>query len=232
MRRILVAALAAGCIAGLFAFAVQHARLTPLILAAETYEDRAAEHQPGAPAAGEHASAWEPANGLERTLYTALADVIVGVGYALLLVGAFVLRGAPVDAWRGLAWGAAGFAVFSLAPALGLPPELPGSHSADLFARQEWWLGTAAATAVGAALLAFARAPLLRVAGVVVLALPHLIGAPQPPQIGGPVPPELAAAFTAASLATTALFWLVLGALSGAIYARLGRRPAQSSPLA
>ncbi len=227
MQRILVTALVAGGIAGLFVFAVQHAKLTPLILAAEVYESGAAERQPNAPGGPEHVPpAWEPSSGPERTAYTALADIIVGVGYALLLVGAFVLRGAPVDVSRGMAWGAAGYAVFSLAPALGLPPELPGSHSADLFTRQEWWLGTAAATAGGSALLAFSRSVLLKAAGAVVLALPHLIGAPHPHEIGGPVPPELAAEFTAASLATSALFWLVLGALCGGIYARLGRREA------
>lgn len=228
MRRILVTALVAGCIAGLFAFAVQHAKLTPLILAAEVYEEGAAEHQHDDMGGHEHPPppAWEPSNGLERTAYTALADIVIGVGCALLLVGSFVLRGAPVDAPRGMAWGAVGFAVFSLAPAMGLPPELPGSHSADLFARQEWWLGTAAATAGGSALLAFSRSVLLKAAGAVVLALPHLIGAPHPHEIGGPVPPELAAEFTAASLATMALFWLVLGALSGGIYAWLGQRDA------
>jgi cobalt transporter subunit CbtA len=226
MRRILVTALVAGGIAGLFVFAVQHAKLTPLILAAEVYEAGAAEHRPNAP--GEHVPpAWEPSSGLERTAYTALADIVVGVGYALLLVGAFVLRGAPVDVSRGMAWGAAGYAVFSLAPALGLPPELPGSHAADLFARQEWWLGTVAATACGSALLAFSRSVLPKGAGALVLALPHLIGAPHPHEIGGPVPPELAAEFTAASLATSALFWLVLGALCGGIYARLGQREAR-----
>ncbi len=224
MRHILVTALVAGCIAGLLFFAVQHAKLTPLILAAEVYESGAAEHQPNSLGGAEHASpAWEPSSGLERTAFTALADIIVGVGYALLLVGAIALRGSPVDVSRGMAWGAAGYAVFSLAPALGLPPELPGSHAADLLARQEWWLGTVAATACGSALLAFSRPVLLKVVGAVVLALPHLIGAPHPHEIGGPVPPELAAEFAAASLATSALFWLVLGGLSGGIYARLGR---------
>ncbi len=166
MRHILVTALVAGCIAGLLFFAVQHAKLTPLILAAEVYESGAAEHQPNSLGGAEHASpAWEPSSGLERTAFTALADIIVGVGYALLLVGAIALRGSPVDVSRGMAWGAAGYAVFSLAPALGLPPELPGSHAADLLARQEWWLGTVAATACGSALLAFSRPVLLKVVG-------------------------------------------------------------------
>jgi cobalt transporter subunit CbtA len=230
MRRILLTALVAGGLGGLFVFALQHARLTPLILAAEVYETGAAEHEhENARGPQQDAPAWQPSNGLERAAYTALADVIVAVGYACLLVGAFVLRGDPVDVPRGMAWGAAGYAVFSLAPAMGLPPELPGSHAADLFARQEWWLATVAATAAGSALVAFSRTVLLKAAGAVVLALPHLIGAPHPQAIGGAVPPELAAEFTAASLATSALFWLVLGALAGGIYARLGRRTGLSA---
>jgi adenosylcobinamide kinase/adenosylcobinamide-phosphate guanylyltransferase len=48
-------------------------------------------------------------------------------------------------------WGLAGFAVFTLAPGLGLPPELPAMPAADLLARQVWWIGTAAATAIGLA---------------------------------------------------------------------------------
>ncbi|MEI2612914.1 MAG: CbtA family protein [Candidatus Promineifilaceae bacterium] len=38
---------------------------------------------------------------------------------------------------------------FQLAPAFGLPPELPGMAAADLGARQVWWCGTALATGVG-----------------------------------------------------------------------------------
>src|SRR5258708_15772155 len=117
MQRILVTALVAGGIAGLFVFAVQHAKLTPLILAAEVYESGAAERQPNAPGGPEHVPpAWEPSSGPERTAYTALADIIVGGGYALLLVGAFVLRGPPVDVSPGMACAAAGLPFFLLRP--------------------------------------------------------------------------------------------------------------------
>ena len=59
----------------------------------------------------------------------------------------------------------AGFAVFMLAPSLGLPPELPGMPAAELGPRQVWWLLTAAATAAGLALLAFRRTPVWAVGG-------------------------------------------------------------------
>src|SRR5262249_38283050 len=106
------------------------------------------------------------------------------------------------------------------APAIGLPPELPGMSAADLAARQQWWLLTAAATAAGLGLIVFANPIALRVAGAVLILAPHLIGAPAAPHGAGGVPAELAAAFATASLATAAAFWLLLGSVSGWLYRR------------
>jgi cobalt transporter subunit CbtA len=111
--------------------------------------------------------------------------------------------------------------VFGLAPALGLPPEPPGVEAAPLAERQLWWLGTAAATALGLGLIAFAPRRLLKAVGAIALILPHAVGAPGPEAHGGPVPQDLVQAFWVASLATTALFWLVLGGLAGFLYPRL-----------
>ena len=216
MRRVLVTALAAGFVAGLAFFAVQAWRLLPLIQTAETYEAAAPPHRHDTAEA-----AWQPAEGFERLAYTAIADVVTGIGFALLLAGAFSLRGKPVDARRGLLWGVAGYLAFALAPALILPPELPGSLSADLASRQAWWWGTAVATAAGLALIAFARMPWLKLAGVCVIVLPHAIAPSHP--VGGAAPRELLVEFTIASLAATAVFWIVLGAASGWLYPRLGR---------
>lgn len=233
LRRILLTALIAGTLAGLFTAALQRVKIIPLIAAAEVYETTA-EHGAAAhdhdhgPAATtpqpQTVEEWEPV-GLERAAYTALADVLAGIGFGLILTGfAAIARagGLELDARRGLLWGAAGFAVFALAPAAGLAPELPGMAAAGLAARQAWWLMTASATAAGLGLLVFASALALRIAGVVILILPHVIGAPMAPHAGSTVPAELAAEFVAASLTTTALFWLVLGGLSGWIYRRLG----------
>jgi predicted cobalt transporter CbtA len=96
--------------------------------------------------------------------------------------------------------------------------------AAELGARQLWWLTAAGATALGLWLLAFAGAHWLKGLGVVALALPHLIGAPHPDAYGGPVPPELAGHFAAASLATMAVFWALLGWFAGALYARIEDR--------
>lgn len=216
MQRIFLTAIVAGIVAGLAGFGLQSAKLTPLILHAETYEsvdEGGHEHDHG----GE---AWTPADGFERSAWSAVANIGVGVGYALLLVGAFALRGEKMDATRGLLWGLAGFAVFSLAPGFGLSPELPGSMAADLFARQTWWIGTAAATAGGLWLLAFYRPVALKAAGIALLALPHVIGAPHPEAIGGAPPTELSAEFAAASLAVAAVFWAVLGTVGGWFYSR------------
>ena len=217
MRRVFVTALAAGLVAGLAFFAVQAALLLPLIRAAETYEHAAAQpaHQP------EHAdAAWEPAEGFERLAFTLLADVVTGVGFALLLAGAFALRGGPMGPWRGLAWGVAGYLAFALAPALVLPPEPPGAIAAGVGLRQAWWLGAAGATAVGLAAFAFAKLPWLRLAGLGLVILPHAFPRLHPVSHAGAAPPELARDFATMSLIATAVFWLVLGAASGWLYPR------------
>jgi len=222
-RRIFFAAVIAGLAAGFFVGALHIAKLSPLIAAAEVYEQaETAMHEP----ASHEPPAWEPADGIERAAFTLIANMIVGVGFGLLLSAGFALHqlfaGAETDARRGLLWGLAGFACFSLAPALGLPPALPGAAEADLFARQSWWLGTALATAAGIGLIAFARPALWRGLGIGLIVLPHLLGAPQAPSGGSAVPASLAAEFAAASVVSAALFWIVLGSLGGWLYARLG----------
>lgn len=223
LKRILVTALAAGLAAGVFVSLVQMMGVRPLIIEAETYE--AAALAEAAAAHGENGEnevpPWRPGGGSERTFYTVLANMLTGFGFALLLSASLALHGRPVDWRRGLVWGLAGFAVFGLAPALGLPPEPPGVEAAPLAERQLWWLGTAAATALGLGLIAFAPRRLLKAVGAVALILPHAVGAPGPEAHGGAVPQDLVQAFWVASLAATALFWLVLGGLAGFLYPRL-----------
>ena len=151
---------------------------------------------------------------------------MAAIGFGLLLGAGFALSGGAVGWRRGLLWGAAGFAIFALAPALGLPPELPGAEAAPLAARQGWWLATVLATGGGLALLVFDRRLALKGLAIVLIVLPHLLGAPQPEQHGGLAPAELARAFVAASLFTSALLWLVLGAVSGLAFERLGKASA------
>ena len=239
LRMFLTVALLAGIGAGLVNWGIHMFGTTPLILDAEVYENAgAAAAEPAAPAeateaeaaghshdagTAEHhhdAEAWAPADGLERNLFTLGAEIVTGVGYALLLTAAIVFFGKGADWRRGLLSGLAGFACFTLAPSFGLPPELPGTEAAPLLSRQIWWIGTVIATAGGL----FAAARLRNVYGyaiaVVLIALPHVLGAPQPQTPGGLAPEELEHKFILVAIATSLVFWLVLGVLTGAFFKR------------
>lgn len=231
MRRALISALVGGFVACLAITATQQAVVVPLILKAETFEEakgdtpKPAAHDHGAAAGPGHQhdeEGWKPAEGLERVAFTALANLGVGIGFALILVAAYTLSGREVDGRQGLLWGAAGFLTFALAPSLGLPPELPGSVAAALLPRQAWWLASALATGTGLALIVFGRHVALKLLGVAAIVLPHVVGAPHPPMgEAGAAPPELAARFAVMSLATAAVFWAVLGWVSGAVWRRV-----------
>lgn len=229
LRRILLIALLAGAAGGLVASALQVTRLTPLILAAETYETAAlTEHAHGGVPHTHNGPEWKPSEGGERLAFTVLFNLLAGFGFALLLNAGLTLRrasGHGPDIATGIAWGLAGFASFALAPALGLPPELPGMPAAELLDRQIWWIGTAGATAAGIALLAAAgsgaRRGLKAVLGAILIAAPHVIGAPEAAAETSAVPASLAVRFAVGSLATAALFWVVLGGLSGWLQRRL-----------
>ena len=238
IARVLWAGVIAGLIAGVLATAVQMVRLVPLIEVAETYETAALHaHDHGAeapvsavsastPSAHEQKAEWEP-EGILRTGLTVGASILTGIGYGLLLVAGMTLAGRQMDARTGLLWGLAGFIAFAAAPAFGLPPEVPGMAAAELGARQAWWLGTAAATAAGIAVAAFAPMRLKAVA-VLLLIAPHVIGAPHLATGGtepAGVPAEIAAQFVAASLVSALLFWLALGASAGHLLRRGARSP-------
>ncbi len=242
LKTLILSAAAAGVAAGLVTAALQQVTTTPIIIEAEQYEGGAAashDHaslvpdQAGAltathdvAAAGEEGG-WKPADGIQRTLSTSLATIVIGVGFSLVLLGAMWFAGVPIDARSGLAFGAAGFAAVALAPALGLPPEIPGSGAAALEARQIWWLFAAICTAGGLAMALLGRNVALLVAGIVLIAVPHIVGAPQPHAYESTAPAELAGHFAAASLVVTAVFWAVLGSASGALYERFSRPPAK-----
>ena len=230
-RTIVFAAAIAGLLGGVLLTALQQFGTVPLIIEAERYEQAAepAAPDPAVTATG-HAhqhggEAWAPQDGMERTGFTLLSNIVTGVAFALLLIAAYSVSGRDVDWREGLVWGIGGFAVFALAPSLGLPPELPGMAAAELGPRQLWWVGTAAATAAGLGLLAFARSPLLVAMAVALLVAPHLLGAPQPAEVHDHVPHLLAHRFVVTVIVTSFLFWLALGVLSAWCFKRLRNEP-------
>src|SRR5262245_55261653 len=220
-RNIVVVAALAGAIAGLGMTVAQQLSTVPLILKAEVYEQSAepATHEHGDAVAAhthEHSEdGWSPADGFERTAFSALANIVTGIGFALLLVAVSELFGGIRDWRQGVFWGLAGFAVFTLAPGLGLPPELPAMPAAELGPRQLWWVATAVCTAAALGLLVYQRSLPAVLAALALLIAPHLIGAPQPASYETPIPEGLHHSFVVAVVLTTLLFWVLLGGLTG-----------------
>lgn len=245
--RFLLAALGAGLLSGLLITPVQYARVVPLIVHAETYEGgeggghdhhaavslvSSAHAAPEAdPLSGgsvilahDHPAGEEPAALVEsRLLGTVIANLVTGAGFALILAAASLLVAVPITASNGAIWGLLGFAVLQFAPAIGLAPELPAMPAGDLAARQIWWFATVILTAFGAYALILRGEAWLKAAGVFAILLPHAVGVPLPADLASPVPPTLAAEFAVAALATSVIFWTMLGFFSGHAFERMRR---------
>jgi len=249
-QKLVFSAFGAGLVACVAVSLLQVFTTEPLILKAEVFETAGAtapvhDHDAGAtaavetaPAAAEAApttadampaghhhdeAAWSPSEGFERTALTALANLVVAFAIALIILGAMSLQGEPIDARHGLVWGAAGFVAASLLPSLGLPPELPGTPSAELFARQSWWVLTAVASALGIFLILRGNNWPLRIAGAVLLIAPHIVGAPEAPSAAAAYPAVYAGEFAIASLVMSALLWSLSGLTAGWLHQRLSR---------
>src|SRR5215210_5226362 len=103
-RNIVFVAALAGLVAGLVMTGMQYATTVPLILKAETFEKASVSPQAGggghdhAVAGHDHSGAavpshphdqeeeWAPGDVFERSAFTALANVVTAIGFALLLV--------------------------------------------------------------------------------------------------------------------------------------------------
>lgn len=250
-RNVVFIAAISGLLAGVVLAALQTYATVPLILKAETYENAGGGHEHAAapvagteataPAAGaettaaqaaapaeEEAEAWAPADGAERFAYSALANIVSGIAFGLILVAISEFAGGIANWRQGVFWGFAGFAVFTLAPGLGLPPELPAMPAADLGARQIWWTLTVVATAAGLALIAFKQSLPLAILGVALIVAPHIVGAPQPESHESPIPADLHHSFVVAVTITNLVFWVVLGAVAGYVRNRFMSEPAPS----
>jgi cobalt transporter subunit CbtA len=248
-RNVVFIAAIAGLVAGVVLASMQAYATVPLILKAEVYEQAGGGHHHDhaaptatdsnamsttAPAANAMSSAapaqaaapavedegWAPADGFERFAFSVLANIVTGIGFALILVAVSEFAGG-IGGWRqGVFWGLAGFAVFTLAPGLGLPPELPAMPAADLMQRQTWWVATVVATAIGLGLIAFRKSLPMTILAVLLIVAPHIVGAPQPDSFETPIPEGLHHQFVVAVTLTNLVFWLVLGAVVGVVRGR------------
>jgi cobalt transporter subunit CbtA len=207
--RVLLAALLAGIAAGVIMGAIQHVRLTPLILAAEVFEH-------GGAGAAETAT-------IERTFYTTISTMMAGAAYAAILAGVSLLSGVRITSRTGMIWGLCGFLATTLAPATELPPELPGMPAGDLAVRQLWWAGTIVATGIGLYLIAMRREIWAITAAIIIIALPHAIGEPIAATHESAVPAGLAAAFAANAIAAGAVFWCFIGLFLGIAFDKFAK---------
>ncbi|RUW73102.1 CbtA family protein, partial [Mesorhizobium sp. M1E.F.Ca.ET.063.01.1.1] len=215
-RNVVFIAAIAGLVAGIALACMQAYATVPLILKAEVYEKAGGGHHhdhaastnnnamssaapadnamssaaptPAEAAAPAEDEGWAPADGFERFAFNVVANIVTGVGFGLILVAVSEFAGG-IGNWRqGVFWGLAGFAVFTLAPGLGLPPELPAMPAAELLPRQIWWTSTVAATAIGLGLIAFRKSLPLAILGVALIVAPHIVGAPQPDSFETAIP--------------------------------------------
>jgi len=226
LKNLFTVAALSSLLAGILLTLVQQLQVIPAIIEAESYEQTPVAEHDGAThdTADGHVhddTAWAPQDGLQRTLFTAAANVVIALGFALLMGAAVILKGIKLN-WRsGLLWGLAGYAVFFVAPSLGLHPELPGTEAADFQLRQYWWLATVACSATGLALLVFNPRVVLKVLGMSLILMPHVAGAPQPDVHSALAPADLIQRFIIATIIANAIFWLALGGLYGFFHQKL-----------
>lgn len=239
-QRLIWCALFTALAVGSVQFVVQRWQAVPIVLAAEAYEDQKAEpaHEHAATAEPhthhhDDAAAWAPAQGLERSAWTWVANALNAFAMALLVfaaMGAWVwLRGPALGTPRlALAVAAAGWLSLHLWPSLGLPAEIPGMDAAALGARQAWWVLAAVSAAGACAALAFSTAPWRWLAAALLLALPFAVGAPQPAGdllagFSGEAHAQLqrlAHDFVWATTWVSLSFWASLGGIGGWVFAR------------
>lgn len=228
-RHIVTSALFAGVAAGLVAALLQFWLVIPLLLEGELYESGVRAHfaaSLSAPVQSPAGPAFGLTQDISRHLLTAGFNIVAFTGFSLILTACMVVSerlGHNLTPRTGIIWGIAGFYVMQLGPAIGLPPELPGTVAAEVSLRQTWWITTAFSSGLGLALIAFARHPVLWAAGLVALALPHVFGAPELDTYFGIAPPELSALFVSRSLGAAAGAWATLGFLAAYFWSRAQR---------
>jgi cobalt transporter subunit CbtA len=214
LKSILTSAVFAGVAAGVLAAVLQILLVVPLIMEAELYEsgqrvhfavDGATQSVRGAP------SVWDEPF---RHIYTIGFSAVTFTAYAFFLVAGFALAtraGHEMTVHSGMVWGLCGAFIVVIAPAVGMPPELPGAIGAEVGPRQVWYLACVACTLIGIVGIAFGNSGILAAAGMALIAAPHLIGAPHLDTYFGVAPSELASEFVARVIGVAAISWALLG---------------------
>jgi cobalt transporter subunit CbtA len=214
----------AGAIAGLVVAVFQFFLIQPLIVEAERYEAgelvlTAIDRALPAPAPNPMEVASHDMQGAEGMEGPLVRNGLTALALILTWSGIGLLAGASLMAYRSMPDGEtisattlalSGFAALTLAPAAGLPPELPGMVAAELADRQLWWFATVATTAAGIFLAAGLQSWLARLLGLTLILIPHFWGAPLPPTSAATVPPELAALYAVRVLSVNLIGWLVV----------------------
>ncbi len=231
-RRLVVIALAGGLIGGAAVSLIQWWQVTPIIIQAEQLESLNAatiqavgqEHDEGNHS--DHGS-WRPQEGLERTAYMVLSNILTAFGFALVLAvsmaGAALKFGkkAKANVAAGVMWGLGGFVTFFVAPSIGISPQLPGVTSVALELRQWWWAGAVICSGAGLYLAYVLKAPWKWGLLAGLLIAPHIYGAPQaqnPYQGFSSVVAvqlsKMSKDFFLATGLSSLILWLVLGTFS------------------
>ena len=125
---------------------------------------------------------WAPEHGLERKQFTLVSSIFAGIGFAAVMLAIMnqiqLSLNRSFNWLKGVLWGLAGFLSVFVAPAIGVPPEIPGMQTALIEHRQICWVLTVFSVAIGLALIAFT--PLkLKAVGLLFLALPYLFIVPK-----------------------------------------------------
>jgi cobalt transporter subunit CbtA len=212
-KNLLLVGLLAGVLSGSLLTLLQAFTVLPVIHQAEQYESQSPtlaleegkhDHDDG--------DDWKPHEGWERLGFTWLANISIASGFALIMAGVMSIH-RPKTWFQSILFGMAGYYAFFLAPALLLPPELPGADSPSLESRQAIWLFTVVAALAGIYLIVLMTKAWQRLLGLLSLASPFALFSLEEARYLSPVPLDLVEKFTRLALITNAIHWMVIGLL-------------------
>lgn len=205
IKKSLLTAFIAGGLAALLFTALQEWWVTPLIQAAETFEQVAPEQTQGLP----------------RWLASLGANMLIVIAYGFILLAAYLLwYTAPFSLHKSLWWGAAGYMCFYLSPSFVLLPSLPGIESSlDIGLRQVIWIGTVLCSLFAVALISVSG--MKRYFGIILLVMPWVILPEIHHSFNHPKLAELWPQFIVWSALLNAIMWLSLAWLIAFMFNRM-----------